>query len=255
MSTDPPLRYESSGSGERLIILHGFTQSARTWGAAGDALAARYQVVAIDAPGHGRSASVSASLPDGADLMAETAAAAGGGGTWLGYSMGGRYALHVALRHPDLVDRLVLVSATAGIDDQAERAARRDSDDGLARRVEDEGLEPFVRWWLGQPLFASLPAEAAQVEARLEGSASGLAASLRLAGTGTQEPLWDRLTQLQMPVLVVAGSLDSKYVALGRRLADAIGPSAAFQVIPAAGHACHLEQPAAFVDVVTAWLG
>lgn len=186
--------------------------------------------------------------------MAGTVRSAGGAGTWLGYSMGGRYALHVALRHPELVERLVLVSTTAGIDDEAERAARRDSDEALARRLEEEGLEPFLRWWLAQPLFASLPAEAAQIERRLEGTATGLASSLRLAGTGTQEPLWHRLAELAMPVLVIAGSLDAKYLSLGRRLAESIGPSAAFEVVPGAGHSCHLEKPEAFLEVLTTWL-
>jgi len=137
----------------------------------------------------------------------------------------------------------VLISATAGIDDPAERAARRRSDETLADRIEDEGLEPFLRWWLTQPLFATLPSEAADLDGRLGGTATGLASSLRLAGTGTQEPLWDRLDRLSMPVLVVAGELDAKYVQLAERLAAGIGSSARLAVIPGAGHACHLEQP------------
>ncbi len=254
MTDEPPLHYETRGAGARLMLLHGFTQSGRAWGPAGDALADRYQVVALDAPGHGRSAGVAAGLADGADLMAATARAAGGPGAWLGYSMGGRYALHVALRHPEMVERLILVSATAGIEDRAERAARRDSDDALARRVEAEGLEPFLRWWLAQPLFATLPAEAAQLDGRLDGTAAGLAQSLRLAGTGAQDPLWSRLGELRFPVLVVAGELDSRYTSLGRRLAASI-PGATFRAIPGAGHACHLERPEAFVEVVAGWLG
>ena len=121
--------------------------------------------------------------------------AAGGAGeaAWVGYSMGGRYALHVALRHPGLVRRLVLVSATGGIDDPRDRAARRQADEALAAKVETEGVAAFVAWWLERPLFATLPAEAAAVDSRLGGTAAGLAASLRLAGTGTQQPLWSEL--------------------------------------------------------------
>lgn len=255
MAVDPPLHCETRGAGPRLVLLHGFTQSGRAWGPVGDALAGRYRVLALDAPGHGKSASVTADLPGGADLMARTVEGAGGAGAWLGYSMGGRYALHVALRHPGLVERLVLVSATAGIDDPAERAARRRSDEVLADRVETEGLEPFLRWWLHQPLFRSLPPAGRQLEGRLGGTAAGLAASLRLAGTGTQEPLWEQLGALRMPVLVVCGALDHKYTALGRRLVEAIGAGASLEVLPGAGHACHLERPDAFLAAVTSWLG
>ena len=254
MAVDPPLHYETRGAGPSLVLVHGFTQSGRAWGPVGDALAGRHRLVALDAPGHGGSAAVSADLPGGADLMARTAEAAGGAGAWLGYSMGGRYALHVALRHPELVERLVLVSATAGIDDTGERADRRRSDEALADRVESEGLEPFLRWWLDQPLFRSLPAGARQLEGRLGGTAAGLADSLRRAGTGSQEPLWDRLGELRMPVLVVCGALDTKYEALGRRMVDAIGANATLEVLAGAGHACHLERPDAFLAAVTSWL-
>lgn len=249
----PPARLhaERRGDGPPLVMIHGFTQSGATWGPVGAALEQRHTVVAVDAPGHGRSATVEADLPGGADLMV---AAAGGPAAWLGYSMGGRYALHAALRHPAAVRRLVLVSATAGIDDADERAARRRSDEALADRIEAEGLEPFLRWWLAQPLFATLPPEAAGLEGRLDGSPAGLAASLRRAGTGTQEPLWGRLGALDLPVLVVAGSLDSKYCALAERLGRAIGPTATVAIIDGAGHACHLERPDDFLRVVVPWL-
>jgi 2-succinyl-6-hydroxy-2,4-cyclohexadiene-1-carboxylate synthase len=103
-----------------------------------------------------------------------------------------------------------------------------------------------VEWWLSQPLFATLPARAAGRELRLTNTASGLASSLRLAGAGAQEPLWDRLGSLTMPVLVMAGDLDSTYAAIGRRLVAAIGPNAELVLVSGAGHACHLERPDAF---------
>jgi 2-succinyl-6-hydroxy-2,4-cyclohexadiene-1-carboxylate synthase len=244
------LQNEVWGKGDPVVLLHGFTQSARSWGPIGPALARRHTVIALDAPGHGRSADIVADLAAGADLMA----AAGGEAAWLGYSMGGRYALHVALRHPQLVRRLVVVSATAGIDDPAERAARRESDQALAARAESDGMAKFVEWWLERPLFATLPRDAAGVESRLGGTAAGLASSLRLAGAGSQHPLWGELHQLEMPVLVVVGGLDAAYVAHGRRLVESIGPGASLVVIPEAGHACHLEQPGLFLDAVVPFL-
>lgn len=237
--------------GDSLVLVHGFTQSGRSWGPLATAFGRRYRTVAVDAPGHGRSAAVEADLAAGADLMA----AAAGAGTWLGYSMGGRYALHVALRHPELVERLILVSTTAGIDDERERAERRRSDQVLAGRIEQLGLDDFLHEWLDQPLFASLVADASQLASRREGTAAGLASSLRLAGTGSQHPLWGRLGELVVPVLVVAGTLDDKYCALARRLVDAVGANAELQLIDGAGHACHLERQDVFASVVLDWLG
>jgi 2-succinyl-6-hydroxy-2,4-cyclohexadiene-1-carboxylate synthase len=245
------LHAEVSGQGDPVVLLHGFTQSARSWGPILPALARSHTVIALDAPGHAHSAAVATDLPSGADLMVE---AAGRSAAWLGYSMGGRFALHVATRHPDAVTRLVVVSATGGIDDPAVRAARRQSDQALAAKAEAEGVAAFVAWWLDRPLFATLPRAAASVESRLGGTGAGLASSLRLAGAGSQQPLWSELGQLDMPVLVVAGSLDETYLAHGRRLVKSIGTNATMAIIPGAGHACHLEQPGAFLEVVSPFL-
>lgn len=241
-----------AGAGDPVVLLHGFSQSAASWWPLVQPLESSFRLVALDAPGHGGSAAIRADLPSGADLMA---AAAPGRSAWLGYSMGGRYALHVALRHPEAVSRLILVSATAGIDDPAERARRRESDSALAARVEHDGVASFLAWWVSQPLFSTLGPDAARLEERVAAaSAEGLASSLRLAGTGSQEPLWEAAGSLSMPVLVVAGELDRKYVALGRRLAESIGANAEVSVIAGAGHACHLENPAEFLAAVTDFL-
>jgi 2-succinyl-6-hydroxy-2,4-cyclohexadiene-1-carboxylate synthase len=245
------LHADTWGQGDPVVLVHGFTQSARAWSRIGAELGTRHRVIALDAPGHGRSSEVRADLVTGADLMV---AAAPEPAAWIGYSMGGRFALHVALRHAAAVRRLVLVSTSAGIEDAAERAARRRSDEALAERVEEEGVEEFVRWWLGQPLFSTLPPEAAELESRLTGSAAGLASSLRLAGAGTQEPLWDQLNNLSMPVLVVVGQLDFKYVGLAEKLVARIGPPAHLEVIPGSGHACHLERPDLFGGIVARFL-
>jgi 2-succinyl-6-hydroxy-2,4-cyclohexadiene-1-carboxylate synthase len=239
------------GKGSRVVAIHGFTQSAGAWAPLAERLAADHEVVAVDAPGHGGSAAVRAGLWDGAEAIAD----AGGRGAYVGYSMGGRYALHVALRRPDVVRRLVLVSATGGIDDEDSRAERVDADEAIAQRIERNGVPAFLEWWLQRPLFATLPAPAAALDSRLGGTVEGLTSSLRLAGTGRQEPLWDRLGTLTMPVLVIAGALDEAYTARARRLVEAIGTNAALAVIPGAGHACHLERPDAWLDLVAPWLG
>ncbi len=228
----------------RLVLAHGFTQTGRSFAPLLPGLTATgVEVVAPDLPGHGPRP-----VPP-TDLWAAAAdlGRAGGPATYVGYSMGGRVALHLALARPDLVEHLVLVSATAGIDDEAERSARRAADEELARSLGTDGLDAFLDRWLAQPMFAGLPADAMGMAARRENTAEGLAAALRRLGTGTQEPLWHRLPELAMPVLVVAGEHDRPFAATARRLATTIGPKATLTLVPAAAHACHLERPTAFL--------
>lgn len=238
---------------ERLVLVHGFTQTGVSWLPFERALRNRIgddvDITALDAPGHGRLGDVHLDLVEGARLLGQH----GGRATYIGYSMGGRLCLHLALERPDLVNRLVLIGTTPGIEDEAERSQRRAADDVLATRLEQIGLEEFLHEWLAQPLFANLDAASAGHEARLANTVSGLAASLRLAGTGVQAPLWDRLHELAIPVLVIAGEHDTKFAALGRRMAS-LFPDATFDTIADAGHSVHLEQPDASARVIGAWL-
>jgi 2-succinyl-6-hydroxy-2,4-cyclohexadiene-1-carboxylate synthase len=238
------------GKGPPVVLVHGFTQTHRSWRPVAERLAPFHSLTLVDAPAHGGSDAIRTDLVGGAAELGLT----GGRAAYVGYSMGGRLCLHLALARPDLVARLVLVGATGGIDDPERRNARRASDDSLASRIETEGVAAFVDWWLARPLFTTLPDDAAGRDERLANTAAGLAASLRLAGTGTMEPLWDRLSGLAMPVLVVAGEKDTDYAEAGRRFVSAIGVNATLALIPGAGHACHLEQPDAFVAAVAGFL-
>jgi 2-succinyl-6-hydroxy-2,4-cyclohexadiene-1-carboxylate synthase len=164
-------------------------------------------------------------------------------------------ALHVALARPQAVRRLVLISATAGIDDGEARRARRRRDDELADELaRSPDVGPFLARWLAAPMFDGLPADAAGLAERRRNTPSGLASSLRHAGTGTQDPLWDRLGELTLPVLLVAGSTDIRFVAAAVRMRARL-PHAVVSVIPGAGHAVHLHQPALTARTVVSWLG
>jgi 2-succinyl-6-hydroxy-2,4-cyclohexadiene-1-carboxylate synthase len=244
------LHVERHGTGPRVVLVHGFTQTGRSWAPIAADLGRDHEVVLLDAPGHGGSSAVRADLTAGAALLG----AAGGRATYVGYSMGGRLALHLALDHPDHVDALVLLGATAGIVDDEERAARRRSDEAWATELERDGLDPFLQRWLAQPLFATLSADAADLDDRRRNTVAGLAASLRDAGTGSQAPRWAELHSLAMPVLVVSGERDERFAALGRRLAGAIGANATFATVPGAGHAAHRERPDAFLAVLRDFL-
>jgi len=246
-----------TGTGPSLVLAHGFTQTHRIWGGMDTALADGRTVVAVDLPGHGGSASVAADLVAGAALLG----AVGGRADYLGYSMGARYCLHLALARPDLVRRLILVSGTAGIDDPAERAARRLADEALADRLDPPGggtpadtVVEFVHRWVANPMFGAVPARANALAERCANTAVGLASSLRSAGTGTQEPLWGRLAGLAVPVLIVTGGRDAKFTGLGGRLAASFGGPATHVVLDDADHAPHLQHPDEATAVVRAFL-
>ena len=221
------------------MLVHGFTQTVASWGPVAERLGGRFEVVRVDLPGHGGSGGARVGFEEAAGLVGK----AGGVGAYVGYSLGGRLCLRLALERPDLVRALVLIGASPGIADPGQREARRDADEALARRIERDGVEAFLDAWLAGPLFSSLPAEVAGREERLANTAEGLAYVLRRLGTGVQEPLWDRLGELGPPVLLVAGELDRKFAGIAREMAAAIGPSARVVVVAGAGHAVHLERP------------
>lgn len=235
---------------ETILLLHGFTGHAGVWDDVRAEFGSDTQILSPDLPGHGAVKSDPATfgfapvclwLRDSLRDIGVTKSA-----VW-GYSMGGRIALHFALAYPECVDRLVLESTSPGIADAAERASRLRQDEALATRIEEEGVDWFVNYWINQPLFAalkSLPKDRQDRgrELRLQNSASGLAAALRSFSVGKQEPLHNRLRELTMPVLVMAGAADRKYCEIGGAMAHSI-PDAQFRIIPEAGHAPHWERP------------
>ena len=171
----------------------------------------------------------------------------------LGYSMGGRVGLALCAWRPERVRSALLIGASAGLEEAGARAARRRQDEALAERIEREGLERFVDRWMELPLFASQrrlgeAALARAREQRLSNRAHGLAQSLRGMGTGAQPALHTRLPSLHVPILLVAGSLDAKFAAIASDLASRLSDARA-QLVPGAGHACHLEQPEAFLRI------
>lgn len=257
-----PLPHRINGAGPPIVLLHGFLGD----GVAMDGLAARlgdaFRTIAPDLPGHGRAADCVAAT-DGFtacldDLAATLAAAGHVSAHWLGYSMGARIALAFALRHPARVRSLVLIAGRAGIADAGDRAARLAADAALAARIEAIGMPAFAAEWLAQPLFATLarlgPEQlAAERAARARHDAAGVAAALRALGPAAQPRLHDRLGELAMPVLLIAGALDAPFVAHARALTAAI-PQAQLAIVEGAGHAVHVEQPAACAAVVRDFL-
>lgn len=255
---------EVGSAGRPLLLLHGFMGSADDW------LPFQYEwmqdhlTIAPDLPGHGRTATPTDPARThieavAADLLAICDEVAPGRPLdVLGYSMGGRVALAFALSNPQRVRSLMLESASPGLKTDAEREARRAEDEARAQLLEREGLEAFVNAWEALPLWASharlsTHARDALRAARLRNDPAGLAASLRGMGTGSQPSYWERLTELQMPVLLIAGALDEKYAALAQAMAAQL-PRAQLARIEQAGHNVHLEAPQAFSDAIADFL-
>jgi 2-succinyl-6-hydroxy-2,4-cyclohexadiene-1-carboxylate synthase len=236
---------------QTVVLLHGFAGTRHGWDLVAERLRPeRYRPLALDLRGHGDARD--ARPITFAAVVADVVAAAPERFVMCGYSLGGRVALHVALAHPERVSRLVLVASSAGIDDPALRAERRAADERLAEEAERGGIEAFAERWMRQPLFAGTPPAAAARwrEDILRNDPAALAAALRGIGAGAMEPLWERLAELAgMPVTIVAGERDGRYVALGRRLADAL-PGARLLLVPGAGHGLPREAPQAVATAI-----
>ena len=257
------LNVEVAGQGPPVVLLHGFTGSARGWSRVVEALSPEFTTLAVDIVGHGLSDSPEAldhyRMPQvTADLVRLIRTAGYPRATWLGYSMGGRTALQLAVAHPEAVGALILEGATPGLRTAEEREARIASDEVLASNLDRDGIEPFIDFWQAVPLFASqasLPAEVwdAQRAGRLRNSPRGLANSLRGMGTGSTEAVHDRLSEVRVPVLTMAGEWDPRYTEVAREMAAAF-PDATMHVIEAGGHAAHLENPERFNALVLDFL-
>lgn len=235
---------------ESVVLLHGFGGTHRAWDGVIAALdRERYRPLALDLPGHGEAADVERPITC-AGCVARVLARAPERFVLCGYSMGGRVALHVALAAPERVARLVLVSTSAGIENLAERAARREADERLARELETVPFEQFIERWRTQPLFAEDPPEVGTLarEDQRRNRPDALAAALRGIGTGQMASLWDRLGELEMPVTVLAGERDAKFRALGQRM-SALLPDARL-VVAAGGHSLPLESPQAVASAL-----
>jgi len=227
----------------RLVLVHGFTQTPAAWEGVrrrlpGSVGAEPLEVVAPD-------------VPDGLDfpMTAGAIAEACGPGIYGGYSMGGRLCLRIALDFPDLVRGLVLVSASPGIADAKARTARASIDDELASQAATVGVEPFIRLWLRSPLFVTLEPDAGEVVARARAySVERLAHQLRILGQGAQEPLWERLGELEVRVVVVTGRADEKYDAIGDHMARLLRDARRVRI--EGGHSLPLEQPRALAEAL-----
>jgi 2-succinyl-6-hydroxy-2,4-cyclohexadiene-1-carboxylate synthase len=226
-----------------VVFLPGFMQHADSWSPIAAAVGERYPVRVLDF-----------STWTFEERLREIRVASGPDSVVVGYSMGGRLALHAALR--SLFAGLVVVGASAGIEDADERRRRRAADSELADWIERHSIEEVVARWERNPVFYSQSSALveAQRPGRLDHDPAALARLLRSAGQGALEPVWDRLASLQIPVLALAGENDGTYWTAARRIGSLVAQGRV-AAIPGAGHAAHLEAPDLVADVIAAFVG
>ncbi len=246
-----------------IVLLHGFSGRRSGWETVIRAFERSCRIVAVDLPGHGDSRVAedrALSMDEAANLLEETVAKlALESFTLVGYSLGGRLALHYALAFASRVQRLVLEGVRPGLARASEREQRRRADEELADFVEARGIEAFVERWCDIPLLASQRQLPAVLRSRLRAERlsqrpSGLAASLRGMGVGAQAWLEPRLSSIDVPVLLLSGGKDRRFTDTAQAMA-ALLPQAITEVVEGSGHNVHLERPAEFVRVLREFIG
>ncbi len=255
------LRSAGKNNHPAVLFLHGFMGRANDWWPVIEEMQAAYHCLAVDLPGHGSSTARSEeayTMENTAQAVLDVLDREGiAQGAIVGYSMGGRLALYLAVHFPERCRLLVLESASPGLATEEERAARRVVDESRARRLEREDLDTFLDDWYRQPLFASLAGHEGLVEAliarRCANDRRALARSLRGMGTGRQPSLWEELGALQVPTVALAGALDARYVSLARQMADR-SRLIHVDIVEAAGHNIHVEQPQRYITRLHSYL-
>lgn len=262
-SNGADIKVEVAGEGTNLLLLHGFMGSSQSWTPVLPKLRRHHRCICLDLVGHGRSDgpadaerySVTNQMADVLEVLDRLYV---GQCALLGYSMGGRIALHLVLAHPGRFSALICESASPGIDDSEDRERRRHEDDELAAVIESRGVEAFVEQWENLELFQtqkSLPSDEREKLRfqRLQTPPEGAAGSLRGMSPGRCDSVWGSLPHINLPVLLIAGEHDLRYESIAERMSRVI-PQSEMWLAPGAGHAVHLEQPTSFTDVVLDFL-
>ena len=254
---------EVYGKGEPLLLLHGFTGDHSTWGTLVETLQKNYLCIVPDIIGHGRSESPSdysrySMESVSADLKQILEALNVDQCHVLGYSMGGRLALHFSVLFPECVKTLMLESASPGLSLAQEREQRVEQDHNLAERIEKEGIAAFVEYWQNIPLFRtqnrlSDSKKEAIYEQRMRNHEIGLANSLRGMGTGAQRSLWEELVNVQIPVLLLTGEHDEKFCKIAERM-NQMFKNCEWHTINNVGHAIHVEDSEMFGRIVSVFI-
>lgn len=253
------------------VLLHGYTGCAESWVEVIDELPTATPVLTLDLFGHeitraenmpehvvhvdGSLAETLETFEDEVDRLARVLRSRKLTGCHLvGYSMGGRAALGLLVRYPELFVRGTLIGAHAGLETDEERRERAAADEEWARLLEHEGLETFFDLWRQQPLFASQYAapESAlcrQAQLRARHDPQRLAVAMRRLGLSAMPNYRARLRQLELPIDLIVGGLDTKFSAIAREMAEIL-PAATLYLLGGVGHNALLESPRMVAAVI-----
>ena len=225
-----------------MLFIPGFMQRGDAWRPVAELLPERYPSRLLEHAEHSFEGRMAEIADAGADFL-------------VGYSLGGRLALRAALRGPGAYRGVVLVGATAGLEEGPMRVQRAEADEKLASWMEAMPIEDIVALWERQPLFADQSEALVEEQrpGRLSHDPRSLALLLRTAGQGTLEPVWNELHSFELPLLAIAGARDDGYSAAAKRIAS-VAPNARAAIVEEAGHAPQLQQPAAVAGLITEFL-
>jgi len=225
-----------------VLFIPGFMQRGDAWRPVAELLPERYPSRLLEHAEHSFEGRMAEIADAGADFL-------------VGYSLGGRLALRAALRGPGAYRGVVLVGATAGLEEGPMRVQRAEADEKLASWMEAMPIEDIVTLWERQPLFADQSEALVEEQrpGRLSHDPRSLALLLRTAGQGTLEPVWNELHSFELPLLAIAGARDDGYSAAAKRIAS-VAPNARAAIVEEAGHAPQLQQPAAVAGLITEFL-
>jgi len=247
-----------------LILLHGFTGCAEDWLPVIEQMPNKYNYVAIDIIGHGKSDAPNNSSLYSVDSLVQQLKFIKDKLTkekvfLLGYSMGGRLALNYAVTFPEDIRGLILESSTAGIKNDDERSKRYESDMKLVEYIESHSIEDFIELWSDQELFYTqlrFSNDKLKMMKKKKAAANktGYANSLRGFSSGIMPPVHDQLKKIPVKVLLITGDLDSKYTGINARIAKRFF-KAKHKIVRNSGHNTHLEEPKRFIEIVTNYLG
>jgi 2-succinyl-6-hydroxy-2,4-cyclohexadiene-1-carboxylate synthase len=245
----------------RILFLHGFLGSGSDWVPIARQLENDYCCILVDLPGHGESDIETDGNPDlffteTVDALAEELSRSADSEPCflVGYSMGGRIALSLLLRHPELFEKAIILSASPGLRTEEERLSRRESDEGVARKIE-RNFDGFIKAWYEQPLFATLKSHPLFHEIESErkiNNPAHLASALRLLGTGCQPSVWEELHKNKVPIQFFVGEKDLKFVEIGCQMVN-LCPDSNLEIFPECGHTLHVENRELFLDRLKAF--
>jgi len=244
-----------------LLFLHGFMGNVTEWNEIVPFFSGKFYCIVVDLPGHGRTeicnkddcrmencaANLIAFLDDLNISICHL----------VSYSMGGRLAFYLAIDYPEKFGKIVIESASPGLQTEQERRLRLKHDRRTAQQLETQPLKQFLNSWYQQPIFASLDKESRQyrelIQKRMQNDPKKLSLSLQLMGAGVQPPLWGLLDRIRTDVLLIVGAKDNKY----RQVAHAVAGRCSrvrVKIIENAGHNIHFENKLEYVKQVNLFL-